>query len=142
MIKVDIITTFIDPPHYATAGSSGVDLEALIADWIPPGTSKLIKTGLYVAVPEGWELQIRPRSGLALKHNVTVLNTPGTIDSDYRGEIGVILMNHDKYKYFEVKAGDRIAQAVLCPIGKIQWNVVTELPETSRIGGFGSTGMT
>ena len=132
-------------PEYATPGSSGVDLRAYfedrISDCIEPGERKLIPTGIRVAIPEGYEIQIRPRSGLALRYGITVLNTPGTIDSSYRGPVGVILFNSSQ-EPFEVKHGDRIAQAVLCPVLKIEWELVNELPETQRgEGGFGSTGV-
>lgn len=127
-------------PEYATGGSSGVDLQASHETWIPPHGQVLVRTGIRVKIPEGWELQIRPRSGLALKHWITVLNTPGTIDSDFINELGVILINHHPYHFFKINKGDRIAQAVLCPVGKIEWEVVDELEETKRSGGFGSTG--
>ena len=128
-------------PTYATEHASGVDLKAAEDIIIQPSEVKMIRTGLYVAVPEGWEIQIRSRSGLALKKQIIVLNQPGTVDADYRGPMNVILFNGGKYD-FEIKVGDRIAQAVLCPVGKIIWNLVSTLDETKRnTGGFGSTGV-
>ena len=129
-------------PKYKTDGSSGLDLMALIEDPIKIKTqeSALIPTGISVAIPQDTEIQIRPRSGLAAKSSISVLNTPGTIDSDYRGEIKIILFNHGKEE-FEVNNSDRIAQMVLMPILKIEFEEVDELPETIRgSGGFGSTG--
>jgi len=129
-------------PEYKTQGSSGLDLEAFIEQdlIIKPGHKELIPTGLSVSIPENLEIQIRPRSGLALKNGLTVLNTPGTVDADYRGEIKVILINFSS-ENFIVKKGDRIAQMVLCPIVKASFELVDELPESLRSsGGFGSTG--
>ena len=129
-------------PSYKTSGSSGLDLTALIENEIiiPAKKSALISTGLSIAIPEDTEVQIRPRSGLAAKSNITVLNTPGTIDSDYRGELKIILFNHGD-KEFVVNNGDRIAQMVLMPILKIEFEEVDNLPKTIRgSGGFGSTG--
>jgi dUTP pyrophosphatase len=131
-----------DLPRYETQTAAGLDLRAncetdLI---IQPGCRVLIPTGLKVEIPEGYELQIRPRSGLALKNGITVLNAPGTIDSDYRGEIGVVLINHGQ-ETFIVSCGDRIAQAVLSKFEKVEWEEVQDLSETDRgEGGFGSTG--
>jgi dUTP pyrophosphatase len=128
-------------PKYATEGSSGVDLMSSEDTIIPAHEIRMIKTGLRVAVPMGWELQIRSRSGLALKNKVMVYNSPGTIDSDYRGPVNVILFNGDNTD-FNVKTGDRIAQAVLCPVANIDWNLVATVDETQRnTGGFGSTGV-
>ena len=129
-------------PEYKTLGSSGVDLEALIEKKIiiEPGKSKIIPTGLSIAIPSDLEVQIRPRSGLALKYNISVLNTPGTIDSDYRGEIKVILFNHG-HEEFIINNGDRIAQMILQPVLKFQFDEVEDLDDTIRgSGGFGSTG--
>ena len=129
-------------PKYKTDGSSGLDLMALIEDTIKIKSqeSALIPTGISVAIPQDTEIQIRPRSGLAAKSSISVLNTPGTIDSDYRGEIKIILFNHGK-KDFIVNNNDRIAQMVLMPILKIEFEEVDELPKTLRgSGGFGSTG--
>ena len=129
-------------PIYKTEGSSGMDLMALTEKkiTIAPNKSALIPTGLSVAIPDDTEIQIRPRSGLAAKSSITVLNTPGTIDSDYRGELKVILFNSGD-REFVVNNGDRIAQMVLMPILKVQFEEVSELPKTIRgSGGFGSTG--
>ncbi len=129
-------------PEYKTDGSSGMDLAANIEQMIKilPGEKKVIPTGISVAIPEQYEVQIRPRSGLAAKNGISVLNTPGTIDSDYRGEIKVILINLGK-EIFQIKKNDRIAQIVVCPIIKAQLEEVESLPKTVRgKGGFGSTG--
>ena len=144
MVKVLIKKLYdnIQIPSYKTIGSSGVDLRASIKEplEVKPNESKLIATGLSIAFPSDMEIQIRPRSGLAVKHNISVLNSPGTIDSDYRGEIKIILFNHGK-KIFTVNNGDRIAQMILTPIIKIEFEEVDTLPETIRgSGGFGSTG--
>ncbi len=129
-------------PVYKTSGSSGLDLRALIESKIiiPPKKSCLVPTGLSIAIPDDTEVQIRPRSGLAAKSNISVLNTPGTIDSDYRGELKIILFNHGD-KEFIVNNGDRIAQMILMPVLKVIFEEVENLPETLRgTGGFGSTG--
>ena len=129
-------------PDYKTSGSSGMDLTAYIKNKITinPGKTAIISTGISLAIPNNYEIQIRPRSGLAAKKGISVLNTPGTIDSDYRGEIKIILINLSK-KLFEVKSGDRIAQMILCPIAKGKLREVKKLPRTIRgKGGFGSTG--
>ncbi|MFZ8836593.1 MAG: dUTP diphosphatase [Flavobacteriales bacterium] len=129
-------------PDYATLASAGMDVRAHIAEpiMLEPGEHRLIPTGLYVALPHGTELQVRPRSGLAFKHGVTVLNAPGTIDADYRGEIGVLLINHGKSS-FTVENGERIAQLVLARYERIAWKETENLPESDRgTGGFGSTG--
>ena len=129
-------------PTYKTSGSSGMDLVAYIKNkvTINPGKTAMIPTGVAVAIPKNYEIQIRPRSGLAAKKGISVLNTPGTIDSDYRGEIKVILINLSK-KLFVVKSGDRIAQMVLCPVAKARLRTVKNLPKSLRgEGGFGSTG--
>ena len=129
-------------PNYKTSGSSGMDLVAYIKNKIiiNPGKSAMIPTGIAVAIPNNYEIQIRPRSGLAAKKGISVLNTPGTIDSDYRGEIKIILINLSK-KSFVIKSGDRIAQMVLCPVVKCRFKEVKKLPKTIRgKGGFGSTG--
>ena len=131
-------------PAYATALSAGVDLAAAIdADMVlQPGERALVPTGLAIALPAGTEAQVRPRSGLALKHGVTVLNAPGTIDADYRGEIGVILINLGQ-EPFTVTRGSRIAQMVIAPCSQAYWRPVEALPESGRgDGGFGSTGLT
>jgi dUTP pyrophosphatase len=129
-------------PQPATAGSSGVDLCAAVTSehWIEPGRSSLIPTGLTIEIPVGLEGQVRPRSGLALRHGITIPNSPGTIDSDYRGEIQVILMNQGDAP-FAVRRGDRIAQLVLARVERADWVEVDSLDETSRgEGGFGHTG--
>jgi dUTP pyrophosphatase len=117
-----------------------MDLAAAETATLPPGERASVGTGLAVAVPEGYELQIRPRSGLAARHGVTLVNTPGTIDADYRGEIRILLINHGR-EPFHVERGDRIAQAVLAPVTRARWAETDELPFTERgEGGFGSTG--
>lgn len=160
-MKVQVINTSGNKlPEYSTAGASAVDLRASFsngnlkeeyfsfADWDPEakyliifsGGRALVPTDLFVAIPDGYEIQIRPRSGVALKEGVTVLNTPGTIDADYRGNIGVILINLGN-EPFIVSEGDRIAQAVLTKVEKIEWEPVTKLESTKRnTGGFESTG--
>ena len=130
-------------PEYATAGAAAMDLLAAVTApvLVPPGGRVLIPTGLRVALPEGHEWQIRPRSGLALKHGITLMNSPGTIDEDYRGEVGVILLNTGPAD-FTVERGMRIAQAVLAPVVRAVFEVVVVLPESTRgKGGFGSTGL-
>ena len=144
MVKILIKKTNkeVTTPKYKTDGSSGVDLSAFLEKKvvIKPNSSKLIPTGLQVAIPEELEIQIRPRSGLAAKENIGVLNSPGTIDSDYRGELKIILFNHGK-EDFIINNGDRIAQMVLVPIIKMEFEEVDSLPDTVRgQGGFGSTG--
>ena len=127
-------------PEYATPASAGVDLRASEARVIPPGGRALVPTGLRIALPEGYEAQVRPRSGLALKHGVTLPNSPGTIDADYRGEIGVILMNLGQ-EPFVVEPGDCIAQMVVAPVARVAWSEAEALDATERgEGGFGSTG--
>ena len=128
-------------PEYKTEGSSGMDLMANVEQTIKilPGEKKIISTGIMVAIPKQYEIQIRPRSGLAAKNGISVLNTPGTIDSDYRGEIKVILINLGK-DIFQINKNDRIAQMIVCPIIKVELKEVESLPETARgEGGFGST---
>ena len=143
---VKVLIKKLDPsvklPEYKTSGSSGMDLRAFIKEPlnIKSNKSSLVPTGLSVAFSADYEIQIRPRSGLAAKNNITVLNTPGTIDSDYRGEIKIIIYNHGNSD-FTVNNGDRIAQMVLCPVIKMELEEVYELPGTIRgEGGFGSTG--
>ena len=129
-------------PTYKTSGSSGMDLVAYIKNKITinPGKTAMVPTGIAIAIPNNYEIQIRPRSGLAAKKSISVLNTPGTIDSDYRGEIKIILINLSK-KSFVVKSGDRVAQMILCPVAKGKLQNVKKLPKTVRgKGGFGSTG--
>jgi dUTP pyrophosphatase len=127
-------------PAYATDGAAGMDAVSAEDVTLAPGARHAVATGLALAIPAGYEVQVRPRSGLALKHGITVPNTPGTIDSDYRGELKVILINHGS-EPFEVRRGDRVAQLVLAPVTRASWLEVAELDETSRgEGGFGSTG--
>ncbi len=129
-------------PSYKTKGASGMDLMAFVKEKIviKPQTSALIPTGLSVAFSEDYEIQIRPRSGLAAKNNISVLNTPGTIDSDYRGELKIIIFNHSNHDFI-VNNGDRVAQMVLAPVAKMELEEANELPKTLRgEGGFGSTG--
>lgn len=129
-------------PTYATAGAAGMDLTAALEEAIEIGAGEraLIPTGLSIALPPGFEAQVRPRSGLAIKHGITVLNSPGTVDADYRGEIKVILINHGK-EAFTIERGMRIAQMVIERFEHIEWEVVKDLEETNRgAGGFGSTG--
>jgi len=144
MVKILIkkLNSKVKLPSYKTDGSSGMDLMAFIDKpiSISPQKSELVPTGLSIAIPDNTEVQIRPRSGLAVKSNISVLNTPGTVDSDYRGELKVILYNHGN-KEFIVNNEDRIAQMVLVPIIKAKFEEVENLPETIRgKGGFGSTG--
>lgn len=130
----------LELPAYATEGAAGMDVLAAEDVTLAPGARYAVATGLAVAIPHGFEIQVRPRSGLALKHGISVPNSPGTIDSDYRGELKVILINHGQ-DAFEVRRGDRIAQLVLAPVTRASWLPVDELDETVRgEGGFGSTG--
>jgi dUTP pyrophosphatase len=132
----------LDLPAYATAHAAGADLLAAVSADIVlrPGARALIPTGIAIALPENYEAQVRSRSGLALKHGVTVLNSPGTIDADYRGEIGVILINHGQ-EAFTVTRGLRIAQLVVAPVSRLTWQEGAAWPESRRgAGGFGSTG--
>ena len=128
-------------PAYARAGDAGLDLFALQAATIAPGASALVGTGIAIELPPGTEAQVRPRSGLALKHAITVLNTPGTVDEGYRGEVGVILINHGAQR-FDVQPGMKIAQLVIAPCLRVDVEDAPELGDSSRgAGGFGSTGM-
>jgi dUTP pyrophosphatase len=134
----------LEPPAYATADAAGMDIRAAVPADTPvvlePGERALIETGFCMALPAGYEAQVRPRSGLAIKHGVTCLNTPGTIDADYRGEVKVILVNLGQ-EAFTVNRGERIAQMVIAPVTRADVSVVDTLDETSRgAGGFGSTG--
>ena len=130
----------LDLPAYATSGAAGMDVVSAESVTIRPGQRHAVATGLSVAIPENYEIQVRPRSGLAFKHGITVPNTPGTIDSDYRGELKVLLINHGADD-FAIARGDRIAQLVLAPVTQAKWDEVEELDETNRgEGGFGSTG--
>ena len=144
MVKVLIkkLDPTVEIPTYKTVGASGMDLMAFVKQPIKlaPGNSCLVPTGLSVAFPDEYEIQIRPRSGLAAKNSISVLNTPGTIDSDYRGEIKIILFNHGDTEFI-IKNKDRVAQMVLMPVHKMDLDVVENLPESLRgKGGFGSTG--
>lgn len=133
----------LDLPAYATANSAGMDLLAATDEVISlaPGARTLVPTGIAIALPTGFEAQVRPRSGLALKNGVTVLNAPGTIDADYRGEIGIILINHGD-ETFPIDRGMRIAQLVFAPVSMMTWNETGSLPDSVRAeGGFGSTGL-
>ncbi len=130
-------------PEYKTAGAAGADLCALLNEplTIPAGKFAMVPTGLFFEIPEGYEVQVRPRSGLAAKNGVTVLNTPGTIDSDYRGEIKVILINLGDAD-FTINSGDRIAQMIIAPVTQAKFTITESLSETERgTGGFGSTGV-
>lgn len=129
-------------PAYATEDAAGLDLLAAVAEPVElaPGARHLVPTGISIALPPGYEAQVRPRSGLALKHGVTLLNSPGTIDADYRGEVGVILINLGEAP-FHLQRGDRIAQLVIAPVARLAWRESESLPESGRgAGGFGSTG--
>ena len=142
-MKVQIVNRSPYPcPAYATEQSAGVDLKANLKEPVElqPLQRMLVPTGLYIALPTGYEAQVRPRSGLALKHGITVLNTPGTVDADYRGEVCVILVNLSQ-EPFEIVPGERIAQMVIARHEQVEWDEVEVLDETSRgAGGFGSTG--
>ena len=142
-MQISIINNSNNPnPKYQTKSSAGMDLMAFVDDpiIIESGQWKLISTGIYIKLPTGFEAQVRPRSGLALKKGITVLNSPGTIDSDYRGEIGVILINHSKNNFI-VNSGDRIAQLIIAKHESINFKNVQSIDSSNRgIGGFGSTG--
>jgi dUTP pyrophosphatase len=139
-LKVKLLNEVARVPEYAREGDAGLDLFSTSSTTIQPGESALIATGISIQLPPGTEAQVRPRSGLALKHQVTVLNSPGTIDCGYRGEVGVILINHGKQP-FEVQIGMKIAQMVVKPVLSVKVHQVDELDETDRgTGGFGSTG--
>lgn len=142
-MKIQIKKLYQDAyiPKYQTSGAAGFDLHSIEDTTISSGQSRLIKTGLAMAIEDGYELQIRPRSGLALKNGITVLNTPGTIDSDYRGEIMVLLINHSKQDFI-IKKGDRIAQGVVSKVYQADFIEMPELDHTQRgSGGFGSSGI-
>ena len=142
-IQIKKLSSSVSIPKYETSGSSGMDVAAHIENniVIDPGEKALVSTGFSVAIPKGYEIQIRPRSGLAAKKNITVLNTPGTIDADYRGEIKVILINLGKEKFI-IENKERIAQMVVCPVVQADLEEVKELSDTVRgSGGFGSTGI-
>jgi dUTP pyrophosphatase len=143
MMHVSIVNRSPYPlPDYATPGSAGLDLRAHLPEpkVLQPGERVLIPTGLSLALPDGFEAQVRPRSGLALKHGITVLNSPGTVDADYRGDVGVILINLGA-EPFTIEPGDRVAQLVIAAYAQVEWTSVEVLPETERgAGGFGHTG--
>ena len=143
MIKVNIINTSGNPePFYATEHAAGMDLHAVLEEevWLRPLQRALVPTGLFIELPEGYEAQIRPRSGLAYRHGITVLNSPGTIDADYRGEIKVLLINLGS-EHFTLENGERIAQMVVAPYTQIEWQSTEVLGATERgAGGFGHTG--
>jgi len=143
-LNIQIVNKSNNPlPKYQTNQSAGLDLHAWLEEpiTIAPGDRHLIKTGLYMALPAGYEAQIRPRSGLAFKQGVTVINSPGTIDADYRGELGIVLINHGQ-ETFTVKSGDRIAQMVIAKHEQAIWNEVENLDTTKRgAGGYGSSGV-
>ena len=142
-MKIRIVNKSQHPlPEYTTSASAGLDLRANLLKpvLLEPGEWKLIPTGLHIELPAGFEAQVRPRSGLAYKYGITVLNSPGTVDADYRGDVGVILINHSK-KAFEIKSGERIAQLVIAKHEQADWQLVEELENTDRgASGFGSTG--
>ncbi|MGC6480558.1 MAG: dUTP diphosphatase [Flavobacteriaceae bacterium] len=143
MVKIPIVNESpFDLPRYATPGSAGVDLQANLTEGVDlaPLERKIIGTGLKMAIPQGYEAQVRPRSGLAAKHGISVLNAPGTIDADYRGEVGVILVNLSSTT-FRIEPGERIAQLVIAAVAQLSWEPTTDLEATERgSGGFGSTG--
>lgn len=139
-LRVQVISENAILPKYAHSSDSGLDLFSTVSLEIAPGESKLIPTGIKIELPENTEAQVRPRSGLALKHGITVLNTPGTIDEGYRGEVGVILINHSEVK-FQIEAGMKVAQMVIMPVIKVNVIEVDNLSNSERSsGGFGSTG--
>ena len=142
-MKVKVTNSSSNPlPKYQTVGSAGMDLYANLteSETLLPNNQTLIPTGISMELPQGYEAQIRPRSGLALKHGISIVNSPGTVDSDYRGEIKVVLINHGK-EPLEIKNGDRIAQMVIAKFEQIQWEETQDLSETERgAGGYGHTG--
>jgi dUTP pyrophosphatase len=147
MLRVEVVQTSnaagLGLPSYATSGSAGMDLQAAVDERVTllPGQRAAIPTGIAVALPEGFEAQIRPRSGMAIKHGLTVVNAPGTIDSDYRGEIKALMINLGQAPV-TIEKGDRIAQLVVAPIVRVQWAQVEQLPSSQRgAGGFGHTGV-
>ena len=144
-IQLDILVTKLDKdaviPTYAKPGDAGADLYSISELVLAPGERALVKTGIAIALPNGYVGLVHPRSGLGLKNGISVVNTPGTIDSGYRGEIGVVLINHDLHESFQVKKGDRIAQLVIQKVENAQFKMVDQLPESERAtGGYGSTG--
>ena len=143
-MHVDIVNKSHHPlPAYATEGSAGMDVRAFLSSPVTllPGERALIPTGLYIALPQGYECQIRPRSGLAIKHGISLVNSPGTVDADYRGEIGVIVINHSGGP-FTINDGERICQMVIAAYSRVAWNRVESLDDTERgAGGFGHSGV-
>jgi len=145
-IPLEILVTKLDNdaviPTYAKPGDAGADLYSISELVLSPGERALVKTGIAIALPNGYVGLVHPRSGLGLKNGISVVNTPGTIDSGYRGEIGVVLINHDLHESFQVKKGDRIAQLVIQKVESAQFKMVNQLPESERAaGGYGSTGV-
>ena len=145
-IQLDILVTKLDKdaviPTYAKPGDAGADLYSISELVLAPGERALVKTGIAIALPNGYVGLVHPRSGLGLKNGISVVNTPGTIDAGYRGEIGVVLINHDLHESFQVQKGDRIAQLVIQKVENAQFKVVNQLPESERAaGGYGSTGV-
>jgi dUTP pyrophosphatase len=138
---VDVLWTGEHAPSYAHPGDAGADLTSTEAVVLAPGERRLIGTGLSIALPDGFLAFVVPRSGLAAKHGITIVNAPGTVDAGYRGEIKVALLNTDAREPYEVSVGDRIAQLIVMPVPEIQWTRVDDLPESARgLGGFGSSG--
>jgi dUTP pyrophosphatase len=145
-IPLEILVTKLDNdaviPTYAKPGDAGADLYSISDLVLSPGERALVKTGIAIALPNGYVGLVHPRSGLGLKNGISVVNTPGTIDAGYRGEIGVVLINHDLHESFQVKKGDRIAQLVIQKVENAQFKTVNQLPESERAaGGYGSTGV-
>jgi dUTP pyrophosphatase len=145
-IPLEILVTKLDKdaviPTYAKPGDAGADLYSISELVLSPGERALVKTGIAIALPNGYVGLVHPRSGLGLKNGISVVNTPGTIDAGYRGEIGVVLINHDLHESFQVKKGDRIAQLVIQKVENAQFKMVNQLPESERAaGGYGSTGV-
>lgn len=141
-VKIQLLDPEMPLPTYANPGDAGFDLRARIDCEIAPGERKVVPTGLGIAIPEGFVGLVHPRSGLAVKHGISMVNTPGTIDAGYRGEIQVILINHDLKESFKISRLDRIAQLVVQRVEQVEFDVVSELPESVRgSGGFGSSGV-
>ncbi len=145
-LNLEILVTKLDDdaviPTYAKPGDAGADLYSIIELVLAPGQRALVKTGIAIAIPSGYVGLVHPRSGLGLKNGISVVNTPGTIDAGYRGEIGVVLINHDLAESFQVKKGDRVAQLVIQKVENAQFKVVNQLPDSERAtGGYGSTGV-
>lgn len=143
--QLDVLVTKLDNdaivPTYAKPGDAGADLYSISDLVLPPGERSLVRTGIAIALPNGYVGLVHPRSGLGLKNGISVINTPGTIDAGYRGEIGVVLINHDLHESFQVKKGDRIAQLVIQKVENAQFKMVEQLPDSERsTGGYGSTG--